>query len=830
MRIALRSGLLILLLLELFASSPVRRAAAAPAGPGAPGRGGERSIHEALPITEQALLQPDRPAESHHFGASVAVSGDTAVIGAPDDGDGAAYVFTRTSNGWQQQTVLRASDAVNDAGFGLSVAMDGHTIVVGAPGASAAYVFTHIGGAWMEQTRLRVGPVWEQISFGQSVAIDGDIVVIGAPRQDNVDENIHDSGVVYVFTRANGSWSQTGKIRQLRDWSDRFFGSQVAIDGTTIAVSAFRSDVNTNPNYLGDLVFVYVLWNETWALQDMLHPAAAVPGDQYGAALALSGDTIVVGAPYSAVAPHAGRAFVYTRSARDWTLTATLQAVNAAGRDSFGRSVAVSGDTILVGAPWADGASPLNGSQAGAMYMFVQVHGTWTERVILRPASSRQGDEFGGSVALSGDTIMAGAPGFIDRTTQAISAGAAMIWSRQGMIRPASVEAGDAFGASTAIAGDTMVIGAPADDGPTNATPDAGAVYVFARAGGAWSQQAILRASNGEALDGFGASVAVDGTTIVVGAPDEDGPTNATWSVGTVYVFTRTDAGWAEQAILRPSRADRLDAFGRSVAVAGDTVVVGIPGLDRLSGFQLIAGVGGAYVFTRTNGAWSQQALLRAPQADQNDAFGGSVAIHADTVVVGARGDDGADNMQPEAGAAYVFTRTGGAWSALITLRAPNAGAEDQFGASVAISGATIAVGAPLEDGGPFTAVYNGGATYIFTNTNGSWSHQSILRASGLDREDQVGEAVSLSGDTLVVGASRDDGVNNGSADAGAAYVFTRTARGWTQHGVLRAPIVGAGDRAGLSVAVSAGMIVVGAPYADAGGGDAGSAYGFGAP
>ncbi|MBK8434277.1 MAG: FG-GAP repeat protein, partial [Chloroflexi bacterium] len=315
-----------------------------------------------------------------------------------------------------------------------------------------------------------------------------------------------------------------------------------------------------------------------------------------------------------------------------------------------------------------------------------------------------------------------------------------------------------------------------------------------------WSQQAYLKASNTGTLNYFGYAAAINGDTIVVGAYGEDS------SAGAAYVFTSTAGVWSQQAYLKASNTGADDNFGWTVAVEGDTLVVGAWGEDSNAtgvnhvnqGDNSVSDAGAAYVFTRTAGVWSQQAYLKASNTGVGDFFGRFVAISSNTIVVGApfeassaTGVNGnqANNSFAGSGAAYVFTRTAGVWSQQAYLKASNTGAADKFGRVVAISGDTIVVGA-WEEGSNATGV-NGdqtnnlaaraGAAYSFSRTGGVWSQQAYLKASNTGANDFFGWAVAIDGDTVVVGAWGEDsnatGVNdnqmdNSAPNAGAVYIF----------------------------------------------------------
>jgi len=243
------------------------------------------------------------------------------------------------------------------------------------------------------------------------------------------------------------------------------------------------------------------------------------------------------------------------------------------------------------------------------------------------------------------------------------------------------------------------------------------------RRAGTWTQQAYLKASNTDVGDYFGWSVSISGDTVVVGARYEDShargvngvqSNNSAFSAGAAYVFVRRAGTWTQQAYLKASNTDPYDNFGWSVSISGDTVVVGAYGEDSnargVNGGQSNNSAyqaGAAYVFVRRAGTWTQQAYLKASNTDVGDFFGSSVSISGDTVVVGAswessdaRGVNGnqSNNSISAAGAAYVFVRSAGTWTQQAYLKASNTDWYDYFGGSVSISGDTVVIGAPGEE------------------------------------------------------------------------------------------------------------------------------------
>jgi hypothetical protein len=427
---------------------------------------------------------------------------------------------------------------------------------------------------------------------------------------------------------------------------------------------------------------------------------------------------------------------------------------------------------------------------------------------------------------------------------------------QQDYIKAANTDDNDNFGWSVAVDGDTAVIGAPYEDSsttgvnstPNEATSNAGAAYVFVRSGSAWTQQAYLKASNAHANDNFGWSVAVDGDTIVVGAPQES--SSASHS-GAAFVFARSGTGWSQQAYLKASNPGADDEFGGSVAISGDTVVVGAyreesaaTGVGGNQNDNSASMAGAAYVFGRSDTTWTQQAYLKASNAQVHGRFGIAVAVDGDTIVVGAFGEASSTtgvNSTPNeeagnAGAAYVFVRSGAqgapAWTQQAYLKASNTGGGDQFGRSVAISGDTVVIGAPAEysaatgvngDGSDNSA--NGaGAAYAFVRNDTTWIQQAYLKAFNTGVGDSFGYSVAVEGNTIAVGAPQEssaatgfngDGTDDSLLFAGAAYMFTRNGAAWTHQAYLKASNTGWNDDFGWSVGVSGDTVVAGAMWED---------------
>ncbi len=382
--------------------------------------------------------------------------------------------------------------------------------------------------------------------------------------------------------------------------------------------------------------------------------------------------------------------------------TATEELVKLTASDGtpaalFGNSVDVSRDTAVIGAPNLHGHPGV-----GAAYVFTRAGDTWIEQAKLTPSDGGPGDRFGWSVAISGDTIVVSS-----------------LWDDVGI------------------------------------NPDQGSAYVFTRTAGTWTEQAKLTASDGVRLANFGFSVGVSGDDVVVGAARSFLEDAGVAAPGSAYVFTRTGGTWTQQEKLTASDGFVGDGFGGSVALDGDTAVVGASG-----------GQGSAYVFSRTGGTWTQVKKLTASDGATDDAFGFWVAVSGKSVVVGAMGADVTFTNQ---GAAYVFTRTGGTWTQQHKLIASDGAEEDAFGRSVAASGDTVVVGAQFDEVGPNNNKDQGSA-YVFKRTRGTWSEQVKLTAEDGTSDDLFGVSVGMSGDTAVVGASFAE--VGAKLAQGAAYVW----------------------------------------------------------
>ncbi len=808
---------------------------------------GAISKYQLLQIDPSKLFASDGAAYDE-FGISIAVDGDIAVVGARQDDtrNGSAYVFTKVSGVWSQVAQLTASDGAADDEFGYSVAVDSDTIVVGAhlddgtdsggnaiTDSGSAYVFTKPALGWGDWSNLdtngKAGLTTKLTAFGAaagdefgiSVAVDGDTILVGAHQNDS------NKGAAYIFTRFRGVWGnapvsgnhrvETAKLVAADAAADDEFGISVALDGDTAVIGALKDDDNGNQS---GSAYVFTKVSGVWSQKAKLIASDGAANDEFGISVALDGDTAVIGARKDDDnGNQSGSAYVFTKVSGVWSQKAKLTAADGAANDEFGISVAVEGDTVIVGANLtnhidSDGNAV---NDSGSAYVFTRDSaGGWSQKAKLTASDAAAEDLYGYSVAVSGDTVVVGAPyndyddtdgdtnddegaayflsvlewaGIVDildsddGTRSHIVTGLTNDVEHTFQVRGVNAAGG---GLASAGAGGTPTFAIP--DPPNGLTADAGDAVVDLT----WDdpedstieKYQLLEIIQGGKLstastddpvvrgDGFGISVAVDGNTAVIGAYKDD---DAGADSGSAHVFTRSSPAdpWSWAAKLTASDAAANDEFGIAVAVDGDTIVVGAHQNDSSKG--------AAYVFTwnSSNSKWEQKAKLTASDAAANDEFGIAVAVDGDTIVVGAHQNDS------NKGAAYVFIKPGsGGWidaTETAKLTASDAAANDNFGISVAVDGGTVVVGAHKADyidlNDSSNNLADSGAAYVFTKPgSGGWvnaNETAKLTASDAAANDEFGISVAVHGETVVVGAHQSD-ADDQDNNEGAAYVFTK--------------------------------------------------------
>jgi len=386
-------------------------------------------------------------------------------------------------------------------------------------------------------------------------------------------------------------------------------------------------------------------------LEQKLGPEPVATGDYFGMSLALSDDTALIGVPFdnTASGTDAGSAYIFSRSGSTWYQQAKLTSADAAAGDIFGSSVSLSNNTALISAPYDNTPA---GTYTGSAYVFTRSGTIWSQQSKFMSADATTGDFFGSSVAISGDTALIGA--FRDDTAAGTDSGSAYVFTRSGTTwsQQAKLTAGDGvsysdFGTSVSLSGNTALIGAYYTGSYFFAEDVVGSAYVFTRSGNTWSQQAKLTAGDGALYNSFGLSVALDADTALVSAYQDDTPAGT--STGSAYIFTRSGTTWSQQAKLMATDAVSGNKFGFSVALSDNTALVSAPHNSTAAGTS----AGSAYVFSRSGSTWSQQTKLTADDGSADDNFGQSVALYGDTAIVSAALDD--TTSGDISGSAYVF-------------------------------------------------------------------------------------------------------------------------------------------------------------------------------
>ncbi|MCV2886321.1 FG-GAP repeat protein [Aestuariibacter sp. AA17] len=325
-----------------------------------------------------------------------------------------------------------------------------------------------------------------------------------------------------------------------------------------------------------------------------------------------------------------------------------------------------------------------------------------------------------------------------------------------------------------------------------------------------FATQDMILAKDGKAGDSFGYSAAIDGNTVLIGAHQAD--INGIRNAGAAYVYVLDKNGWQQQAKLIADPVFTEDTVGGKVALHNNIAMLGVMRRDDKGQDS-----GAVVAFEREKGLWKQQHIFTAPDAKPGDAFGQSIALTDNFLVIGAPRNDASGN---DSGAAYIYKRENGAWHYQTKITASDGAQGDLFGISVAIDDNTILVGADLHD----DKAEKAGAVYVYVHDKNTWKQEAKLMASDGGNTDIFGVRVAVSGDTALISARRDD-IEGIGIDAGSAYIFERSGTIWTQHTKLISPDGQADDRFGRDVALKKDTAIISAMNHDANGPDTGALY-----
>jgi hypothetical protein len=715
--------------------------------------------------------------------------------------------------------------AINDDNYGFALSASGDTVAIGAPDidalparAGAVYVYVRSGSHWLQQAKLLPPAGASGDRFGYSVALDGNTLLIGAPGSDVVLGG-NDRGAAHVFVRNAGSWSLQATLLPSDPANDDEFGRAVAVAGNYALVGApFNSAASTQQG----AAYVFLRNGASWSQQvRLLRPGSTHGFEQFGSAVALTPDTAVVGAPLAdgMAQGDQGQAVVYTRTAAVWSEADVLVSADGKAGDHFGHAVAISGTRIAVGAPYTD-RIPFFSEDDGAIYVFEgSAASGWGQDQKLAdglPGEATVSALFGWSVALLGDRVLGGAPG--NKTDSALPVGATYVyqytadtgWFVSKRLGLADGRDDVAYGMGRAVALTAAAAFASSGDEP-RILDQRGLVAVYEASQG-FAQSVLLFGGGRGGPLGF--ALAVDGETAVVGAYEED--VGSADEHGAAYLYVRQNGVWRLQARLvgdnGSDQGEKLDHFGFAVAISGDTVVVGAPGVDFFNDASQPAesDEGAAYVFVRSGAVWSQQAKLsRGLQGQPGEQFGRAVAIAGDTIAIGVPFED--VGLAADQGAVRVFLRSGANWSAAQTLTLGAAGAAgDRFGYSLALSADTLLAAAPFDQ---VAGHAEQGSVALFPRNGASYGvPQLVSEGAAGAAMDYFGFSLALRGDRALVGVFNDDDL---LTNAGTALLLTRPAPGaaWSPAGKRFAADGGAGARFGVAVALTDTHAFIGAHY-----------------
>lgn len=756
-------------------------------------------------------------------GSSVAIDGNTVVVGASADHVGAesagmAKVYD-ASTGALLHTLTNPSPARYDY-FGRAVAISGKRVVVGAywddtraTQSGIAYVYDLAAAVPTLPVATLSSPSQESyVYFGSAVAISETTVVVGAP---GLYTGAGNSGGAYVFDVANpASGVPMTTLPNPSPAQGDLFGSSVAISGSRVAVGSPFDD--TGAPSAGS-VYLYNLASGSPTVPSLtLTNPTPDESDRFGDSVSISGGRVVVGAPFDNTwAFDAGSAYVYDLANATPTVpVATLNNPSPEAYDYFGSSVSISGTRVVVGALYDD----VQGANAGSAYVYqLNTVAPTVPVTTLYGANPAAGDLFGASVSISEARVVSGAP---SRNVGAVGAGSAYVFDLAGAtptvpsatLNHPSPAGYSQFGFTTAISGTTVVVGAPLDD--TEAI-NAGRAYLYDFSSGAPAPVAVLSNPSPAEGDRFGTFVSISGMWVVVGAKNDDSGAS---DAGSVYVYNLASAAPTVPVLTLTNPIPAVqDFFGDSVAIDGTRVVVGAPYNDTGTN-----NAGSAFVYDLASALPTVPVLtLTNPIPAEQERFGWSVAISGNRIVIGADADDtGAD----DAGSAYVYDLTSASPAIpVLTLTNPTPARFDGFGVAVAISGTRVVVGANQDDTGDL----NAGIAYVYDLTSPSPAVPTLTLTNPTPvTYETFANSVAISGTLVVVGTPYD---RTSALDAGNACVFDlASANPTVPIATLSKRGPAAGDGFGWSVAIDGTTVVAGAPFDDWIATDRGAAYVFG--
>jgi len=786
---------------------------------------------------QEAKLGPDVPLGGEQFGSAVAIDGQIAVVGAPLDGErgfgaGTAYVFRYDGKAWQQVAKLLPTDLFGGEQFGASVAIAGETILIGARsdddngfGSGSAYVFHLEGDQWVQQSKILPDDGGPFAFFGWSVALSGGRALVGAWLDD---EQGSFAGAAYTFVQSQNGWIQEAKLTAEggdgAGVADIWFGKSVSLDGGLAVIGSRRM---MDKAIVTGLIHVFRFDGASWQPQIRDPVFSGVDDYRLDTVVAISGEIASVGGAWDESAgDKAGAARVLTVDTDrpdcnrnglpdDCEIDADADGIVACDNcpadpnpaqadddeDDVGNSCdncgqqanrdQADGDEDGVGDACDNCPLILNQNQADTDEDSV---GDACDPCPLDAEDDADGDSFCADVDRCADFDDRKDA---DRDRMPDLCDNCPLHPNRDQLDCDLDSRGDACELAECSLGDPTC-----DDCNTDGVPDKCDVR------GRVTQE--LRVFDPVANQSLGSSVDIDGDVLVLGA--ETDPITSQF-FGSAYVFRRDGLDWVQEAKLVPAEHYAHYRFGASVAADGDWIAVGTPrGFDPNDPIpRPITGM--VFMFQWRGDTWREVQKIRATDFEADDWFGRNVALSGNRLVVGADLEDTAGNG---AGAVYVFRYENGLWQQEAKLIPADAEAADRFGYGVAIDGDRLLAAALLDNVGE---IVDAGSVYVYRRQGSAWIEEAKLTALDAEAEARFGFATAIDGDRIVVGAFWDDGLapmpvedEGNQRNFGAAYVFRRHADGWYQEARLSSPLAAEDANFGGSVDMHGSVITIGAP------------------
>ena len=765
--------------------------------------------------------------DSVQFGSRVAASGDTLVVSAPNDEEfgrraGAVYVYVQEGDEWVKQAKLVPENVAAFNRVGRSVDIDGDTIVIGSGahiedevGSGIVHVFVRENGVWTQEATLLPFDGESLDNFGGFLAIDGDTVVCASVTKDRA------KGAAYVFMRTNGVWTEKGKLLSNDGLTGDRFGSSVDIDLDTIVIGAESDRIN---GVATGSAYVFERTGDSWFETAKLLPDDLDERVIFGFKVGILGDHIAVSAIFDGTPIlRAGSVQLFNRDSTGWTRGAKLEASDGDQMDRFGWGVTMSTGKLFAGS-W-------DGSRHGAVYQFDQTGESWSQTAKYMSDLGEdefQGDDFGQDIAFTNGHLFAGAVRNVNGTVFSFDlSGSETILQAPGVSIASSMNVEEGEDATfSAVSFGTQPISYQWQHSTNQGTDwsdiqgATGSSYTFENVTLEMSENQVrVAASN---VVGSRISNPADLFVRVVIVPEVS---SLTLNNGDPVTFIRQVSPRYNGTLATEFR------LGETSDLAG---VGWLPFDDfNFSNYTLTAGLGEKTVYfqTRTTAGeseivsdtislesslngFSYQKLFAGDRAIA-DYFGQSISVSGNIVVIGAPNQDGNGD---DSGKAYVFENQEGSWIEVLEIIPSDNSKRDLFGTSVAIDGDTLAIGSPGDD-----RIGDGaGSVYVFGRDGNNWIEQAEL--TGLDSmpEDRFGFSIALRGDRMIIGAPDNSEAASG---AGAVYIFERSDGAWNQVAKVVPSDAAPLDDFGSTLSVNGDRILVGSPDADRRG--TGSAYVF---